>query len=93
MVFYNSCNGDIPQYLRDGVVDLAIIGENLIVEKGEDIPILEPLGFSKCRVSIAVPKGNAYGSVTDLAGKRIATSYPKTVEKYLETWQSRVQCL
>ena len=48
-------NGDIPQYLRDGVVDLAIIGENLIVEKGEDIPTLEPLGFSKCRVSIAVP--------------------------------------
>ena len=65
---------------------LAIIGENLIVEKGEDIPILEPLGFSKCRVSIAVPKGNAYGSVTDLAGKRIATSYPKTVEKYLSEW-------
>ena len=67
-------------------MDLAIIGENLIVEKGEDIPILEPLGFSKCRVSIAVPKGNAYGSVTDLAGKRIATSYPKTVEKYLSEW-------
>ena len=79
-------NGDIPQYLRDGVVDLAIIGENLIVEKGEDIPTLEPLGFSKCRVSIAVPKGNAYSGVADLAGKRIATSYPKTVQKYLSEW-------
>ena len=79
-------NGDIPQYLRDGVVDLAIIGENLIVEKGEDIPILEPLGFSKCRVSIAVPKGSTYSSVADLAGKRIATSYPKTVQKYLSEW-------
>jgi ATP phosphoribosyltransferase len=79
-------NGDIPQYLRDGVVDLAIIGENLLVEKGEDIPTLEPLGFSKCRVSIAVPKGNTYNSVADLAGKRIATSYPKTVQKYLSKW-------
>ena len=79
-------NGDIPQYLKDGIVDLAIIGENLIVEKGEDIPALEPLGFSKCRVSIAVPKGNAYSGVADLAGKRIATSYPKTVQKYLSEW-------
>ena len=79
-------NGDIPQYLRDGVVDLAIIGENLIVEKGDDIPTLEPLGFSKCRVSIAVPKGEAYSGVADLAGKRIATSYPKTVQKYLSEW-------
>ena len=79
-------NGDIPQYLRDGVVDLAIIGENLIVEKGEDIPILDLLGFSKCRVSIAVPKGDAYSGVPDLAGKRIATSYPKTVQKYLSEW-------
>ena len=49
-------NGDIPQYLRDGVVDLAIIGENLIHEKGKDLNIIENLGFSKCRVSIAVLK-------------------------------------
>ncbi len=79
-------NGDIPQYLRDGVVDLAIVGENLLVEKGEDIPVLEPLGFSKCRVSIAVPKETAYNGIADLAGKRIATSYPKTVQKYLTEW-------
>lgn len=79
-------NGDIPQYLRDGVVDLAIVGENLLVEKGEDIPVLEPLGFSKCRLSIAVPKETAYNGIADLAGKRIATSYPKTVQKYLTEW-------
>ena len=79
-------NGDIPQYLRDGVVDLAIVGENLLVEKGEDIPVLEPLGFSKCRVSIAVPKETAYNGIANLAGKRIATSYPKTVQKYLTEW-------
>ena len=49
-------NSDIPQYIRDGVVDLAIIGENLLVEKGADLQVLEKLGFSKCKVSIAVPK-------------------------------------
>lgn len=76
-------NGDIPQYLRDGVVDLAIIGENLLYEKGEDLPIVERLGFSKCRVSIAVPKNEFYNSVDDLQGKQIATSYPNTVKKFL----------
>jgi ATP phosphoribosyltransferase len=68
------------------VVDLAIIGENLLVEKGEDLTIHEELGFSKCRVSIAVPKEAAYNSVKDFEGKKIATSYPKTVQKYLDAW-------
>ncbi len=76
-------NGDIPQYLRDGVVDIAIIGENLIIEKGNNIDVVEKLGFSKCRVSIAVPKTSEAKSLADLAGKKIATSYPKTVEKFL----------
>jgi len=76
-------NGDIPNYLKDGVVDLAIIGENLLIEKGDHIPIIEHLGFSKCRVSIAVPKGTRYESIRDLDGRRIATSYPKTVERFL----------
>jgi ATP phosphoribosyltransferase len=77
-------NGDIPQYLRDGVVDLAIIGENLIHEKGKDLVVLEKLGFSKCRVSIAVPKETSFGGVSELEGKRIATSYPNTVNQFLE---------
>ncbi|TCP25963.1 ATP phosphoribosyltransferase [Tenacibaculum skagerrakense] len=77
-------NGDIPQYLRDGVVDIAIIGENLIIEKGNNIEVVEKLGFSKCRVSIAVPKTSNAKCLADLAGKKIATSYPKTVEKFLE---------
>ncbi|MGB1113933.1 MAG: ATP phosphoribosyltransferase [Flavobacteriaceae bacterium] len=81
-VFYLR-NGDIPQYLRDGVVDLAIIGENLIIEKGEDLEVIEPLGFSKCKVSIAVPKNQAFKSLEDLNGKRIATSYPNTVTNFL----------
>ena len=53
-------NGDIPKYLNDGVVDLAIIGENTLNEKGYKLNILEKLGFSKCRVSIAVPKDLKY---------------------------------
>ena len=77
-------NGDIPQYLRDGVVDLAILGENLLAEKGVDLEVIEPLGFSKCRVSIAVPKGTAFKGIQDLKGKRIATSYPNTVKTFLK---------
>ena len=77
-------NGDIPQYLRDGVVDLAIVGSNLLVEKGADLEIIETLGFSKCKVSIAVPKGTSFSSVQDLADKKIATSYPNTVNQFLK---------
>jgi ATP phosphoribosyltransferase len=77
-------NGDIPQYLRDEVVDIAIIGENLLVEKGDDISIKEKLGFSKCRVSIAIPKEDNYNGIESLTGKKIATSYPNTVKGFLE---------
>ncbi|MGA0896435.1 MAG: ATP phosphoribosyltransferase [Flavobacteriaceae bacterium] len=77
-------NGDIPQYLRDGVVDLAILGENLLEEKGKDLKVVEQLGFSKCRVSIAVPKGSKFDGIEDLEGKRIATSYPNTVQNFLQ---------
>ena len=77
-------NGDIPQYLRDGVVDLAILGENLLEEKGKDLKVVEQLGFSKCRVSIAVPKGSKFDGIEDLEGKRIATSYPNAVQNFLQ---------
>ena len=82
-VFYLR-NGDIPQYLKDGVVDAAIIGENVLIEKGNDINIVEKLGFSTCKVCIAVPKADNYSSIKDLEGKRIATSYPKTVQDFLD---------
>lgn len=82
-VFYLR-NGDIPQYLRDGVVDIAIIGENVLIEKGEDIVVAEKLGFSKCKVSLAIPKEIEYNSVKDFEGRRIATSYPNTVKNYLK---------
>lgn len=81
-VFYLR-NGDIPQYLRDGVIDIAIIGENLLVEKGEGIAITEKLGFSTCKVSLAIPKDDNYEGIQSLQGKKIATSYPNTVKKFL----------
>lgn len=83
-VFYLR-NSDIPQYLKDGVVDAAILGENLLIEKGVDILIAERLGFSKCRVSLAIPKSKKYTSIEDLEGKRIATSYPKTTQDFLDS--------
>lgn len=82
-VFYLR-NGDIPQYLKDGVVDAAIIGENILVEKGHGITIAEKLGFSTCKVSIAIPKSVKYHGIQDLEGKRIATSYPNTIQNYLD---------
>ena len=81
-VFYLR-NGDIPQYLRDGVVDIAIIGENVLIEKGEDLQFTERLGFSKCKVSLAIPKNQEYSGMAYFSNKRIATSYPNTVKKFL----------
>jgi ATP phosphoribosyltransferase len=77
-------NSDIPQYLQDGVADLAIIGENTVIEKQKKAELLLPLGFSKCRLSIAVPKGAAYGGRSYLNGKRIATSYPNSLRQFLQ---------
>ncbi|WP_163410923.1 ATP phosphoribosyltransferase [Flavobacterium ajazii] len=79
-------NSDIPQYLIDGVVDLAIVGDNLLVEKGKGIEVVQRLGFSKCKVSVAVPKTFEYNSVQDLANLRIATSYPNTVTEYFNSF-------
>lgn len=77
-------NSDIPQYLEDGIIDIAIVGENLLVEKEKQVEIIERLGFSKCKVSLAVPKDEVYNSVAFFDGKKIATSYPKTLSNYLE---------
>ena len=71
-------NSDIPQYLLDGVVDVAIVGDNLLVEKGKNITVIEKLGFSKCKVSVAVPKAFDFKTINDLQNLRIATSYPNT---------------
>ena len=76
-------NGDIPKYLYDGVIDIAIIGENTLYEKDYKFEVLERLGFSKCRVSIAVPNEFKYKDKSDLNNIRIATSYPNTLKKFL----------
>ena len=77
-------NSDIPQYLEDGVVDIAIVGENLLIEKEKKTEIVEHLGFSKCRLSLAVPKDVEYSDSSYLQGKKIATSYPNTLKQYLK---------
>ncbi|MDX2362606.1 MAG: ATP phosphoribosyltransferase [Crocinitomicaceae bacterium] len=77
-------NSDIPQYLEDGVVDLAIVGENLLIEKQRNVEVVEQLGFSKCRVSMAVPKEVEDNNLSYFEGKRIATSYPNTVNAFLK---------
>lgn len=76
-------NSDIPQYLEDGVVDVAIVGENLLAEKQKNIQIVEKLGFSKCRVSLAVPKEVETDDLSYFQGRKIATSYPNTLKNFL----------
>lgn len=77
-------NGDIPQYLQDGVADLAIVGENTLVEKQKQVDVVQKLGFSKCRLSLAVPRGSEISDVKALDGKRIATSYPNSLRSFLK---------
>ncbi|NQU81930.1 MAG: ATP phosphoribosyltransferase [Bacteroidetes bacterium] len=77
-------NSDIPQYLEDGVIDIAIVGENLLIEKQKKVEIIEKLGFSKCRVSLAVPKEFEGVGLDYFQGKKIATSYPNTVKYFLK---------
>ena len=83
-------NSDIPQYLIDGVVDIAIVGDNLLVEKGKEIQVIQKLGFSKCKVSVAVPKTFEYNSIKDLDGERIAIAEPNTVNEYFNSFGVRV---
>lgn len=75
---------DIPGYVEDGVADVGIVGENVAVEKGRNVEIVKRLGFSKCRLSLAVAKGADYKSLQDLQGGNIATSYPLILGKYLQ---------
>lgn len=75
-------NSDIPQYVEDGVADVAIIGENLLIEQEKEIEIAQRLGFSKCRVSLAVPKETELNDLNYFNGKKVATSYPNTVKAF-----------
>ena len=74
---------DIPQYVYDGVADIGIVGENVLLEKNKDIDIAYRLGFGRCRLSIAVPKTVQYNSIEDLKGLKIATTYSTILQQYL----------
>jgi len=76
---------DIPQYVKDGVADIGIVGENVFEEKGSEITIVERLGFSRCRLSLAVPKEMDYTGPDFFDGKKIATSYPVILKRYLDS--------
>ncbi|MCF0243508.1 MAG: ATP phosphoribosyltransferase [Bacteroidaceae bacterium] len=74
---------DIPQSVASGVADVGIVGENEYCEKGEDAEIIQRLGFSKCRLSLAIPKAIDYKGLEWFNGKKIATSYPVILKKFL----------
>jgi ATP phosphoribosyltransferase len=74
---------DIPQSVASGVADIGVVGENEFVERGEDAEIISRLCFSKCRLSLAIPKDIDYRGVNWFNGKKIATSYPHILKKYL----------
>ena len=74
---------DIPQYVYDGVADIGIVGENVLLEKNKNIDIAYRLGFGRCRLSIAVPKAVQYNSIEDLRGLKIATTYSTILQQYL----------
>lgn len=74
---------DIPQYVEDGVADIGFVGENVVYEKSKKVEVAYALGFGKCRLSFAVNKNEIFTGATYLSGKKIATSYPVLVQKYL----------
>ena len=75
---------DIPQSVASGVADIGVVGENEFIERGEDADVISRLGFSKCRLSLAIPKEIDYRGVNWFNGKKIATSYPNILRKYMK---------
>ncbi|NQX39881.1 ATP phosphoribosyltransferase [Pedobacter steynii] len=75
---------DIPEYVQDGIADLGIVGENVIVEAGAEVTYLQKLGFGKCTLKIAIPNESRITEIAQLEGKAIATSYPVILDKYLK---------
>ena len=75
---------DIPDYVQDGVADIGIVGENVLVESNKKVDEVLKMGFGKCRLSLAVPRNMQYNSINDLANTSIATSYPRILQNYLD---------
>ena len=76
---------DIPQSVASGVADIGIVGENEFMEKGEDAEIITRLGFSRCRLSLAIPKTADYNGIGWFEGKKIATSYPNILRAFMDS--------
>lgn len=74
---------DIPQYVEDAVADIGFVGENVVYEKNKKVQVVEQLGFGKCRLSVAVSRNEEYDNISYLHGKRIATTYPVIVKKFM----------
>ncbi len=75
---------DIPQCVADGVADIGIVGKNEVMEQQQNVNIIKHLGFSKCRLSMAIPKDIDYKGLEWFSGKKIATSYPRILKKFLD---------
>lgn len=75
---------DIPQSVANGIADLGIVGENEFVERNEDAEIVKRLGFSKCRLSLAIPKDVDYPGLSWFEGRKVATSYPGILKQFME---------
>jgi ATP phosphoribosyltransferase len=74
---------DIPEYVADGVCDLGVVGENVLLEKGSKVEVITRLGFGGCKLALAVPEGEVYEGPRSLDGKRIATTYPNCLQRFL----------
>ncbi len=74
---------DIPGYVEDGVADIGVIGLNVLMENEKNVQIVKELGFSKCRLSLAIPRNESYTDLTYFEGKNIATSYPNLTNQFL----------
>ena len=75
---------DIPQYVEQGVADIGILGENEVWEKQKDVLTVEKLGFANCKLSLAIPRDEKYSGLTYFNNKKIATSYPKILQKFFD---------
>lgn len=81
---------DIPQYVEQGVADIGILGENEVWEKDRNVTVIEKLGFASCKLSLAIPKDEIYTGISFFQNKKIATSYPKILQKFFDEKETNV---
>ncbi|MBI3135674.1 MAG: ATP phosphoribosyltransferase [Bacteroidetes bacterium] len=82
---------DIPQYVEQGVADIGILGENEVLEKDKQVKVIEKLGFAGCKLSLAIPKDEYYNGLTYFNQKKVATSYPKILDRFFKSQNLNVE--